>query len=188
MVQLTKWRKKNSEITAHKFVYTTKGVAELDEFCGDSLGLITKARHPNAKAQAQLVTMINDDLNTLMVRYIVEEGDYVYKDANGDLHSMTAKVFLDSYDEVEVKPPSFVDSLIKEYTARTVWERGSEDFLGVYNTIKHFPIVEESSGQFTGGFYFIVYDAAKFTYECMFDQGDSLPLEIVRIPKNFREM
>jgi len=184
MVHVTKWRKKPVEIEACEFVYTNEGIDALKKFCGDNIGIISKARHPDAKAQAQIVTLEDGDLNTMKVEHIATEGDYIIKGVQGEFYACKPDIFLQTYEQVEAKvPPSFLDSLIREYTTRTVWERGSEDFLGVYNTIKHFPVVKESDGQFTGSVYSITYDAAKFTYECIFEGDDKLPFEIIRRPK-----
>ena len=182
MVHVSKWRKKPVEIEACQFVYTDEGIDALKKFCGDNLGVINKMRHPNAKAEAQLGTL--EDGIHLTVQHIATEGDYIIKGICGEFYACKPDIFLQTYEQVaEVRPPSFLDSIIKEYTNRTIWERGSEDFLGVYNTIKHFPVIEESDGQFTSGVYSTTYDAAKFTYECIFEGDDKLPFQITRRAK-----
>ena len=181
MVHVTKWRKKPVEIEACQFVYSDEGIKALQEFCGDNLGVINKMRHPDAKAEAQLGTL--EDGIHLTVQHIATEGDYIIKGVQGEFYACKPDIFLQTYEQVE-QSSSFIDKLIKDYTSRTDWTReSSEDFLGVYNTIKHFPVIEESDGQFTGGIYSVVYDAAKFTYECIFEGNEKLPFQIIRRAK-----
>ena len=181
MVHVSKWRKKPVEIEACQFVYTDEGIDALKKFCGDNLGVINKMRHPDAKAEAQLGTL--EDGIHLTVQHIATEGDYIIKGIQGEFYACKPDIFLQTYEQVE-QSSSFIDKLIKDYTSRTDWTReSSEDFLGVYNTIKHFPVIEESDGQFTGGIYSVVYDAAKFTYECIFEGNEKLPFQIIRRAK-----
>jgi len=66
----------------------------------------------------------------MKVEHIATEGDYIIKGVQGEFYACKPDIFLQTYEQVEAKvPPSFLDSLIREYTTRTVWERGSEDFL-----------------------------------------------------------
>jgi hypothetical protein len=182
MVHVSKWRKKPVEIEACKFVYSEEGIKALQEFCGAALGRVSKERHITAVGEAEIGTL--EDGVHLTVKHIATEGDYIIKGVQGEFYACKPDIFLQTYEQVEAnEAQSFLDALIRDYTTRTVWDRDYEDFLGVYNTIKHFPVVKESDGQFTGGVYSITYDAAKFTYECIFEGNDELPFEIIRRPK-----
>lgn len=182
MVHVTKWRKKPVEIEACEFVYSDEGIKALQEFCGENLGFVAKARHPDAKGQAQIVTLEDGDLNTMQVQHIATEGDYIIKGIQGEFYAYKPDIFLQTYEQMEDRK-SFLDRLVNEYKLRVEWQRGSEDFLGIYNTIKHFPVVKESDGQFTGGIYSTFYDAPKFTYECIFEGNDKLPFQITQRAK-----
>jgi hypothetical protein len=76
---------------------------------------------------------------------------------------------------------SFVDKHIDKLINQVRWERGSsEDFIGLYNTISEFPIVNEDYGQFTGGIVSKTYHVGLFEYQCVWWDEDKYPNEIVR--------
>lgn len=51
-----KFRKKPVVIEAVRFDYTEEGISKVKEFCGNTIGNIRKARHPTAKAEAEIGT------------------------------------------------------------------------------------------------------------------------------------
>ena len=93
-----KFRKKPVEIEAVKFVYSTAGIAALREFCGDSLGNITKDRHQFALGEAEICTL-EDGVN-LTVKHIATEGDWIIKGVQGEFYACKPDIFAMTYDPV----------------------------------------------------------------------------------------
>ena len=86
-----KYRKKPVVIEAIKFEYNDEGINKLSEFCGDSLGSITKARHMGALAEAYIKTLEDGSKN--QVRHIATEGDYIIKGISGEFYPCKPDIF-----------------------------------------------------------------------------------------------
>jgi len=82
-----------------QFVYTPEGIDELRKFCGNSLGLVTKYRHPDAKGIAQIKTF--EDHNFFKVMYIATEGDWVIKGVSGEFYAIKPDIFEKTYERVD---------------------------------------------------------------------------------------
>lgn len=95
---MRKYRKKPVVVEAVKFEYTDEGIAKLKEFCGDKLGSIVKARHPNAKAEAKIQTL--EDGTNLRVVHIATEGDYIIKGIQGEYYAVKPDIFEATYEKV----------------------------------------------------------------------------------------
>jgi hypothetical protein len=91
-----KFKKKPVVIEAVKFEYTTEGIDRLREFCGNRLGHVTKARHINAKAEAEIATL--EDGVKLKVVHIATEGDWIIKGIQGELYSCKPDIFEQTYE------------------------------------------------------------------------------------------
>lgn len=96
-----KYRKKPVVIDAIKFEYTKDGIGKLKEFCGSSLGEIKKARSPNAKAEAQIMTL-EDGKEYFVVAHVATEGDYVIKGVQGEFYACKPDIFEETYEAIDV--------------------------------------------------------------------------------------
>lgn len=94
-----KYRKKPVEIEAILFEYNEEGILALMEFCGSSLGQISKDRHMNAKAEVQIYTL--EDGKKLNVAHIATEGDYIIKGVKGEFYACKPDIFELTYEKVE---------------------------------------------------------------------------------------
>ena len=94
-----RFRNKPIEIDAIKFKYTNTGIKELVEFVGVFVGTITKARHPTAKAEAEILMLKNG--NELGVKHIAIEGDWIIRVGACDFMSCKPEMFEQTYDKVE---------------------------------------------------------------------------------------
>ena len=92
-----KFKKKPVVIEAVKFEYTPECIARLREFCGNRLGLVMKARHPNAKAEAEIATL--EDGVKLKVVHIATEGDWIIKGIQGELNACKPDIFEQTYEK-----------------------------------------------------------------------------------------
>ena len=95
---MAKFRKKPVVIEAVKFAYNEYGLADLHEFCGDALGEIKKARHLDAKGEAQILTL--EDGQYLKVAHIATEGDWIIKGIQGEFYACKPDIFEATYEEV----------------------------------------------------------------------------------------
>lgn len=93
-----KFRKKPVVIEAVQFFYTDKSVAELEEFCGESLGNIRK-EHDASPAEAEIRTL-EDGVN-LKVKHIATEGDWIIKGVQGEFYACKPDIFEQTYERVE---------------------------------------------------------------------------------------
>lgn len=90
--------KKPIPVEVMRFVYVESSMNELREWMGESLGLIKKARHPDAKAEAQIVTL--EDGKYLKVKHIATEGDYIVKGFAGEFWAVKPEIFEATYELV----------------------------------------------------------------------------------------
>lgn len=94
-----KFRKKPVVIEAVQFKYDEYGLADLQEFCGDALGDIRKARHIGALAEAEIGTL-EDGIN-LTVKHIATEGDWIIKGVQGEFYACKPDIFQATYEQVK---------------------------------------------------------------------------------------
>jgi hypothetical protein len=93
-----KFRKKPVVVDAVKFIYTEQGLADLKAFCNDSLGKVSKARHPDSLAEAEIGTL-EDGLH-LTVKHIATEGDWIIKGVQGEFYACKPDIFEATYEPV----------------------------------------------------------------------------------------
>jgi hypothetical protein len=93
-----KFRKKPVVIEAVRFTYDEQGMVAVKAFCGDALGNVSKARHPNAKAEAEIGTL--EDGIHLTVKHIATEGDWIIKGVQGEFYACKPDIFEQTYEEV----------------------------------------------------------------------------------------
>ena len=96
---MTKYRKKPVVIEAVRFEYTIDGLKGLREFVGDSLGIITKARHLGARAEAEIITL--EDGIKSQVAHVATEGDWIIKGIQGEFYPVKNDIFEETYELVE---------------------------------------------------------------------------------------
>ena len=94
-----KFRKKPVVIEAVQFRYDERGMIALKEFCGDALGNVTKARHPDARAEAEICTL--EDGVHLKVKHIATEGDWIIKGVQGEFYACKPDIFEATYEKAE---------------------------------------------------------------------------------------
>jgi hypothetical protein len=94
-----KFRKKPVVIEAVQFRYDERGMIALKEFCGDALGNVTKARHPDARAEAEIGTL--EDGVHLKVKHIATEGDWIIKGVQGEFYACKPDIFEATYEKAE---------------------------------------------------------------------------------------
>jgi hypothetical protein len=87
------YQRKPVAIQALLFEYTSNAFIEMHAFCGSDLVSISKDRHPSAKAKAVIEGPAG---------FIAFEGDYILKDADGNLSLCKPDVFAATYEEVIV--------------------------------------------------------------------------------------
>jgi len=93
-----KFRKKPVEIEAVQFVYSDEGIVALKEFAGNAIGTISKARHINAKGEAEIGTL--EDGMHLTVKHIATEGDWIIKGVQGEFYACKPDIFEATYERV----------------------------------------------------------------------------------------
>lgn len=94
-----KFRKKPVVIEAIQFEYTDDCLIKLKEFLGNSAGRAIKARHPDAKAEFEIVTL--EDGNVLKAKHIATEGDWIIKGVQGEFYACKPDIFEATYEKVE---------------------------------------------------------------------------------------
>ncbi len=90
------YRKKAVEIQALQFVYSLDGLRDLQNFIGDSLGKVSKMRHPEAKGEAEIGTF--EDGTNLTVKHIATEGDFIIKGVEGEFYACKPQIFYKTYE------------------------------------------------------------------------------------------
>jgi len=97
---MPKFRKKPVVIEAIEFVYSTEGIEQLHEFCGDAVLItVTKARHPDAKGEAHIRTL--EDGREAQVQHIATEGDWIIKGVQGEFYACKPSIFKATYEQVD---------------------------------------------------------------------------------------
>jgi hypothetical protein len=94
-----KFRKKPVVIEAVQFTYDERGMIAIKDFCGNSLGNVSKARHPNAKAEAEIGTL--EDGVHLTVKHIATDGDWIIKGVQGEFYACKPDIFEATYEPAE---------------------------------------------------------------------------------------
>lgn len=94
---MTLYRKKPVVIEAVEFTYPVS--EELKKFLGNNLGRVSKNRHPEAKAEAEIKTL--EDGCNLTVKHIATEGDYIIKGVQGEYYACKPDIFFKTYDLAE---------------------------------------------------------------------------------------
>lgn len=93
-----KYRKKPVIIDAMKFEYNLDALNKLRKFCEGNLGNVSKAQHPDAKAEAELGTL--EDGIHLTVKHIATEGDWIIKGVQGEFYACKPHIFEATYELV----------------------------------------------------------------------------------------
>ena len=93
-----KFRKKPVVIEAVQFFFNHTSIAELETFCGESLGNIRK-EHDNSPAEAEIRTL--EDGSHLTVKHIATEGDWIIKGVQGEFYACKPDIFEQTYERVE---------------------------------------------------------------------------------------
>ncbi|MBE0152969.1 hypothetical protein FOT80_26710 [Serratia fonticola] len=93
-----KCRKKAVVVDAIQFIYSEQALKQLHAFCGDALGDVVKARHPEAKAEAQIKTL--EDGRNNECKHIATEGDYIIKGVKGEFYPCKPDIFHETYDVI----------------------------------------------------------------------------------------
>jgi len=94
-----KFKKKPVVIEAIQFEYSERGIHELQQFCGNSLGKFSKERHPTAKGEAEIGTL--EDGVHLTVKHIATEGDWIIKGVQGEFYACKPDIFEATYEVAE---------------------------------------------------------------------------------------
>lgn len=94
-----KYRNKPVVIEAVRFEYTLNALKDLRLFVGDCLGKITKERRPDARAEAQIITL--EDGIKSQVAHIATEGDWIIKGVQGEFYPVKADIFEETYELVD---------------------------------------------------------------------------------------
>ena len=93
-----RFRKKPVEIEAVQFTYPP--TPELLAFCGDNIRNIRKARHPGAKAEADIVTL--EDGSDGRAKHVATEGDWIVKGVKGEIYPVKPDIFAATYEPVSM--------------------------------------------------------------------------------------
>jgi hypothetical protein len=94
-----KFRKKPVVIEAVQFTYNEQDMIAVKAFCGSALGNVSKARHPNARAEAEIGTL--EDGVHLTVKHIATEGDWIIKGVQGEFYACKPDIFEQTYEPAE---------------------------------------------------------------------------------------
>jgi len=93
-----KFCKKPVVIEAVQFFFNDDCIAELESFCGESLGNIRK-EHNSDPAEAEIRTL--EDGVHLTVKHIATEGDWIIKGIQGEFYACKPDIFEQTYERVE---------------------------------------------------------------------------------------
>ena len=93
-----KFRKKPVVIDAVQFKFNDVSIAELEKFCGETLGNIRK-EHDNSPAEAEIGTL--EDGVHLTVKHIATEGDWIIKGVQGEFYACKPDIFEQTYEKEE---------------------------------------------------------------------------------------
>tara|TARA_R110000868_G_scaffold118_2_gene1200 strand:- start:1237 stop:1530 length:294 start_codon:yes stop_codon:yes gene_type:complete len=90
-----KFRKKPVVIDAMQFVYPQ---TELMEWFCPAMKNVRKARHPGAKAEADIVTL--EDGSDGRAKHVATEGDWIIKGVQGEFYAIKPDIFEATYEPV----------------------------------------------------------------------------------------
>lgn len=93
---MSRFRKKPVVIEAVRFTYPP--TKELLEFAGAALRNMRKARHPTAKAEADVVTL--EDGSDGRAKHVATEGDWIIKGVQGEFYPCKPDIFEATYEAV----------------------------------------------------------------------------------------
>ena len=96
MIQLA--IKKPIPIEFVRFEYTQECIKELEEFMGDAMGFYSKARHIDAKAELEIMTL--EDGEDQRCKHVATEGDYIVKGPMGEFWPVKAHIFQATYEVI----------------------------------------------------------------------------------------
>ena len=96
---MTKYRKLPIVIEAMQFIYEQQTLEQLKYFCGGALGVVTKERHIDAKAEAVIRTL--EDGANGQVTHIATEGDYIIKGVQGEFYPCKPDIFKATYEKLK---------------------------------------------------------------------------------------
>lgn len=92
---MTKYRKKPVVIEAMQFTYPP--TSEFTAWFGQPVR-ITKARHPGAKAELEVLTL--EDGADGRAKHVATEGDWIIRGVQGELYPCKPDIFAATYEEV----------------------------------------------------------------------------------------
>lgn len=97
-----KFRKKPTIVEAIKFEYTKDGITRLRNFAGKNSGLVSKAKHAGAIAEAIIIVSYypSDDIVKHNVAF---EGDWIIKNENGEFYPCKPDVFHKEFEPITNK-------------------------------------------------------------------------------------
>lgn len=91
-----KFRKKPVVIEAVRFVGTEDGLSAVRAFAGNAVGGVAK----NSQSVLELEIQTLEDGETLTVRHIATEGDWIIKGVHGEFYPCKPDIFEKTYEEV----------------------------------------------------------------------------------------
>jgi len=93
--QITKYRNKPVEIEAVQYRY---GDPAAREFLDHAAGNESKARHPDAKGEIEIVTL--EDGHDRRAKHVATEGDWIIKGVKGEFYACKPDIFAATYEAV----------------------------------------------------------------------------------------
>lgn len=93
-----KFRKKPVVIDAIQFEYSSKGIEDLQAFCGDQLKTYGKDRSLLAVGWAQIGTLEDGNQASGQVKHIATEGDWIIKGVHGEFYPCKPDIFKLTYE------------------------------------------------------------------------------------------
>ena len=160
----------------------------IDDFIDKATAIVNGTEY-DSRVQVEL-NMDRDELFALMT--FAHERDITFN----ELIDLGLRQVLDAELDKGEQAAAIKESAEKYGTAwpfnfqqqrtQVVWTPESEDFIGIWNTIKEFELIDADYGQFTGGVVSHTYETPVYTYEVIWYQGDNtdvLPDEITRVNK-----
>lgn len=91
---MSKYREKPVEIEAVQFTYPPTD--ELSSFAGNHLRNFRKARHPDAKAEVDIVTL--EDGSDGRAKHVATEGDWIIRGVQGEFYACKPDIFEATYE------------------------------------------------------------------------------------------
>lgn len=96
-----KFRKKPVVVEAVRFEYSSKGIEELQAFCGDQLIKYGKDRSLLAVGWAHIGTLEDGDDSSGRVKHIATEGDWIIRGVQGEFYPCKPDIFEQTYERVD---------------------------------------------------------------------------------------